>query len=387
MQETMKPTHKIIFTMLTIVAAVSIFSACEKDDNTGTPVIDYVRITRPESSDSLLIGAGQGQLIAIMGKNLGKAVAIWFNDRPSRLTPTYVNDNTILARVPSEIPLDITNKLKLLFSNGYELVYDFEVQINNPRLDGMQVEYVKDGDIAIIRGDYFYEPLTVKFEGGAEGQLESVTDNEIQVRVPSGAQPGQITVTTNFGEGKSNFWFRDNRNLLIHNDPYSGWWGSDKVVPSTDPLAINGNFTRMTGSIGAWGWTEWIGGREDALSTKNNLPDEAVLSPAKYVLKFEINTLKPFNGNRIKIMLGEVDNNRSKTLNWDTEPYYWEPPFDTKGKWLTVTIPFNEIVADYSTGWRVRPEGYGVKIWFHGPGALTADMAFDNLRVVPATLQ
>jgi hypothetical protein len=371
--------------MLMIVSAVSIFASCEKDsDGGGTPVIDYVRITRPESSDSLLIGAGQGQLIAIMGKNLSNVVAIWFNDRPAQLTPTYINNTTVLVRVPTEIPLQIENKMKMLFGNGYELIHEFEVQISEPRIDAMQVEYVKDGDVAVIRGDYFYEPLTVKFEGGAEGELESVTDTEIQVRVPAGAQPGQITVTTNFGEMKSNFWFRDNRNLLIHNDPYSGWWGADKVVAETDPLAINGKFTRITANIGSWGWTEWIGGKEDALSTSKNLPDDAVLSPNKYVMKFEINTLKPYNGNRIKFMIGQVN---GPDPNWDNEPYFWEPPFDTQGKWQTVTIPFSEVIDKFTTNWGVRPQGYGVKIWFHGPGTLAADIAFDNLRVVPADLQ
>ncbi len=370
--------------MLTIVSVAGIFTACEKDDDGGTPVIDYVRITRPESSDSLLVGAGQGQLIAIMGKNLGQAQAIWFNDRPSRLTPTYISNTSILVRVPAEIPLEVTNKLKLLFANGYELLHDFEVQISEPRIDGMTVEYVKEDDIAVIRGDFFYQPLTVKFEGGATGELVAVTDTEIQVRVPAGAQPGQITVTTNFGEMKSNFWFRDNRNMLIHNDPYSGWWGAGNVVPSTDPLAINGNFTRITANIGSWGWTEWIGGREDALGTSKNLPADAVLNPGKYVMKFEINTLKPYNGNRIKFMIGQVNN---PDPSWDNEPYFWEPPFDTKGKWLTVSIPFDEVVAKYVTNWRVRPDGYGVKIWFHGPGTLAADIAFDNLRVVPVDLQ
>jgi len=286
--------------------------------------------------------------------------------------------------VPAEIPLEVTNKVKLVFSNGFELLYDFEVQISEPRIDGMTVEYVKEDDIAVIRGDFFYQPLTVKFAGGVTGELVSVTDQEIQVRVPAGAEPGQITVTTNFGEMKSNFWFRDNRNLLIHNDPYSGWWGAGNVVPGTDELAINGNFTRITANIGSWGWTEWIGGKEDALSTSKNLPDDAVLNPGKYVMKFEINTLKPYNGNRIKFMIGQVN---GPDPSWDNEPYFWEPPFDTKGKWLTVSIPFEEVVAKYVTNWGVRTQGYGVKIWFHGPGTLAADIAFDNLRVVPEDLQ
>lgn len=379
----MKPINKILLALLIIAAAASVFTACEKD-SVGTPVIDYVRITRPESSDSLLIGAGQGQLIAIMGKNLGGAVAIWFNDRPSRLTPTYITNSSLIVRVPSEIPLQISNKLKLLFSNGYELLYDFEVQISKPQVDGMTVEYVKEGDVAVIRGNFFYEPLTVTFAGGAVGQLEEVTDTELKVKVPAGAQPGQITVTTNFGEMKSNFWFRDNRNMLIHNDPWTGWWGSGNVVPGTDPMAINGNFTRITGNIGSWGWTEWIGGKEDALGTSHNLPDDAVLNPQKYVMKFEINTLKPYNGNRIKFMIGQVN---GPDPNWDNEPYFWEPPFDTKGKWQTVSIPFDDVVKKYVTNWGLRPQGYGVKVWFHGPGSLAADIAFDNLRVVLKDLQ
>ena len=84
----MKAIYKILFVVLAISSVAGIFTACEKDGDGGTPSINYVRVTRPESSDSLLVGAGQGQFIAIIGKNLGGAVAIWFNDRPSRLTPT-----------------------------------------------------------------------------------------------------------------------------------------------------------------------------------------------------------------------------------------------------------------------------------------------------------
>jgi hypothetical protein len=60
----------------------------------------------------------------------------------------------------------------------------------------------------------------VSFEGGVNGEIISVKDQEIQVRVPAGAQPGQITVKTNFGETKSDFWFRDSRNHFIDSDPY-----------------------------------------------------------------------------------------------------------------------------------------------------------------------
>ncbi len=375
----MKSINKILLLLLMTVGTISMFTSCKKDE-AGVPSIDYIRITRPESSDSLLVRAGQGQLVAIVGNNLQDAVEVWFNDQPSRLTPTYITNKTILVSVPSNIPLSVNNTLKIVFKNGYVLNHSFEVEISEPLVSMMDVEYVAENEVAVIRGDYFYAPLTVTFTGGVQGTIENLTDQEIQVRVPAGAQPGPITVETNFGTTESEFWFRDDRNILIHNDPWSGWWGQNNVVPGTDPLAINGNFTRITANIGSWGWTEWIGGKEDALSTSHNLPDEAVLNPEKYNMKFEINTLKPFNGNRIKFMIGQVN---GPDPNWDTEPFFWEPPFDTQGEWRTVTISFDEVVDNYVTNWGVRPQGYGVKIWFHGPGSLDADIAFDNLRVVP----
>ena len=69
--------QSILFIMA--FAAISTFTACKKDSlpNGGEPRITYVRITNPNSSDSLLVAAPQGKLIAIMGENLGEAVEIW----------------------------------------------------------------------------------------------------------------------------------------------------------------------------------------------------------------------------------------------------------------------------------------------------------------------
>jgi Surface glycan-binding protein B xyloglucan binding domain len=376
----MKSIHKILFIVLATAGMASFFTSCKKDENTGTPSVNYVRITRPTSSDSLLVAAGQGQLIAIVGDNLQDAVEIWFNDQQSRLTPTYITKSTILVSVPTNIPKTINNTLKIVFKNGFVLNHQFKVQISEPLVSSMVSEYVKTGEIATIRGNYFYAPVTVTFEGGVTGDIVSLKDEEIQVKVPAGALPGPIKVKTNFGETKSDFWFRDNRNLLITADPLSGWWGWDYVVNGTDPLAIDGNFLRVTKTIGAWAWTEVAGGPEADLATSHNFPDEAAVSPEKYYLKFEVNTLKPYTTNMIKIMIGQVFDPQP---DFNVEPYFWRPPFDTKGQWQTVVIPFEEVSANYKLNWGVRPQGYGVRILFHGDGSLDTDIAFDNFRVVP----
>ncbi|HTM93980.1 MAG TPA: glycan-binding surface protein [Flavisolibacter sp.] len=376
----MKSIHKILLILLAIAGTASLFTSCKKDENTGTPSISYVRITRPTSSDSLLVAAGQGQLIAIVGDNLQGAVEVWFNDQQARLTPTYISKTSLLVSVPSNIPTKITNKLKIVFKNGYVLLHDFKVQISKPIVSSMVSEFVNDGDIATIRGNYFYAPITVTFKGGSVGDVVSLKDQEIQVKVPAGAQPGQIVVKTNFGETKSDFWFRDPRNHFIDSDPYEGWWNSSYVVSNpgpNDPPKISGNYIRFTKAVGSWSWNELAGGPASAMPNhSNNIPAEAILKPEDYYLKFEVNTIKPYTGNVVKINVGLIAE--------DNNGYKWQPPYDTKGQWQTVVIPLTDVFAEYNPKPTVNPSGYWTRLLIgHAPGDWDADIAFDNFRVVP----
>ena len=380
----MKSINKILLVLIMLTGVAGIFIACDKNnDDSGTPSVNYVRITRPESSDSLLVGAGQGRLIAIVGDNLKDAVEVWFNDRQAVLTPTYITDKSILVSVPNPIPKDISNKLKIVFKNGFILYHDFVVQISAPYVAGMTSEFVNDGDVATIRGDFFYEPLTVTFAGGVAGTIVSVTDLAIQVRIPAGAQPGRITVKTNFGETKSNFWFRDSRNHFIDSDPYEGWWNSSYVISNpgpADPVKISGNYIRFTKQIGSWSWNELAGGPSSAMPVHSkNIPDAAIIKPADYYLKFEVNTVKPYNANLLKINLALIAE--------DNDAYKWNPPYDTKGQWQTVVIPLEEVFASYAVKPTVSAAGYWCRLLMgHAPGDLDADICYDNFRVVPKVL-
>lgn len=371
----------IKFTIVLLVGYTAFFlGSCKKNAVDDLPAISYVRVTNPISSDSLLVSAGQGQLIAIVGSNLQDAVEIWFNDQKARLTPTYISDNTILVSVPSQIPTTITNKMKIVFKNGYELIYDFAVKISKPYINNMVCEFVNDGNVATLIGNYFYAPVTITFAGGKTGEIVSLKDQEVQVKVPTGALSGQVIVKTNFGETKSDFIFRDPRNHFIDSDPYEGWWNSGYVISnpaSTDPPLISGNYIRFTKKIGSWSWNELAGGPASAMPTHSkNIPDAAITKPEEYYLKFEVNTIKPYNGNVVKIncCLSAEDNNG----------YKWQPPYDTKGQWQTVTIPLTEVFADYTPKPVVNSGGYWCRLLMgHAPGDLDADICFDNFRVVP----
>jgi len=375
----MKNTYKsILFIALAIVMTV-FYTSCTKDKIASTPWISYVRITNPASADSLLASAGQGQLIAIVGGNLQDARQIWFNDQKATLTPTYITITSILVNVPTQVPISINNKLKIIFADGDSLLYNFTVSISKPVINSMDCEYVPDGGVATIHGNFFYPPLTVTFPGGAIGILPTVdaTNQILKVVVPTGTQPGQITITTKFGATKSDFWFKDNRNIFISSDPWGGWSGLNFVVSNpgpTDPPAINGNYIRVKQSIGSWDWIELVNG----LYTKN-IPDDAILHPSLYYLKFELCTTLPYNSNGMRFVIGKADGNSGY--------YSWNPPYDTKGVWETVTIPFEDIMSSYTTPNIVIPSGYYTMIVFEGNGTLNCDMSFDNFRVVPKIIK
>lgn len=381
----MKSTYKSLLFLLFALAVTGMFTGCSEEDsqpNGGKPLISYIRVTSPASADSLIAKAGQGSMIAIIGQNLQEARQIWFNNQPATLTPTFITNTSIITRVPTQIPTKISNKMKIIFANGDSLLHEFKVDISEPVINSMLSEYVNAGQVATIYGNYFYAPLTVTFTGGVSGEVVKVTDNTLQVTVPAGAQPGPITIASNFGESESDFWFRDNRNLIASFDgSTSGMWHGPAFIVSSDPdiPAINNKFIRINRELGAWAWFEmYVGPRNSdvALETRN-IPADAFANPAKYRLKFEVNTLKPLTGAEVRMYMGTGDMGSERGTH-----YNWKPNVDTKGTWQTVSIPFEDFwKANKQFGY--SPAGYGVSFHFSGALPVSANFGLDNMRVVP----
>ncbi len=385
----MKLNFKSLLFLFCAFAMAGMFSACSEDEdlpNNGTPAISYIRVTNPDASDSLIAKAGQGAMIAIVGQNLGNAREIWFNDLRGSLSPTFITNTSIITRVPSDIPTDISNRMKIIFANGDSLLYDFVVDISEPVITGMLSEYVNTGEVATIYGNYFYEPVMVTFTGGVEGEVVSVSEesNAIEVRVPEGAEPGPVTVKTNFGEVESDLWFRDNRNIIASFDgTTAGLWHGPAYIKASDPEIpnINGNFIRVKRELGPWAWFEmYVGPAEsDVAKETKNIPAEAFANPGDYELKFEVFTLAPLTGAEIKMYMGP------KMADERGTSYTWKPNVDTGGKWETVSIPFEEFYAA-NQSFAYNPAGYGVSFHFSGPLAVNANFAIDNMRVVPTSV-
>lgn len=387
------------------LASISIYYSCGKENipqNSGQPSIDYIRLTNPEVADSLITGGRLGLMIAIVGNNLGQAREVWFNDQKSIPVPTYVSNNSVLINIPTTPPGEITNKLRIVFADGSVLEYDFRVELDAPVLHAMENEYALAGETISLRGNFFYGPVKVFFRGDVEADVIEEEVDHLVIRVPEGAQKGPLKVRTPHGESESGFWYRDDRNILIDSDPKRGWWPDPNVpadvervkVISTpgpdDPPSIAGNYLRITGTVA--GWLSVVGGPAGAMGPlAERFPDDAILHPENYNFKFEVNTIKPYNAGIVKLNFGIQQPDFPKLAHYSVAE--WRPPYDSKGKWHTITIPFEDMVESYRNApapgpvhLAVSPDGrYASRVVISGNpnDILDCDMAFDNFRIVP----
>lgn len=393
----------IKYLILLVIPAVMgvIFSSCEKEDDNnvdiGNPKVLYIRTTDPAKADSLLVGAFMGNLIAIIGEDLGYTVELWFNDQRAQLNPTYVTDKTIIVNVPSSVPTEINDKIRFVFKNGEEMLYDFKVNVPAPEIASIQCEYVPDGGTAVLYGDFFFEPIKVTFPGGLEGEVVAVEKLKLEVIVPDGAGSGKLTVSTNFGRVESDFLFRDNRGVFWNFDDLTGGgWRPGANV--SDVNGVSGNYAILSGLLEAtWQWKDdnleidlWgqaAGRPPGPLFTGN--PDDMIL-------KFEANVVKEWTGAYMNFIFSPWDNagNAVNTNNTIAKgqwiPWQKDGAFKTNG-WITVSLPLSEFV--YSHDRTINnlkldyPNGCGslsVFVWGPVPNPPNdIEIHVDNFRVVP----
>ncbi len=337
-------------------------TSCNKDEDMkpgdiGNPRVLYIRSTNPAAADSLLAGAFMGSLIAIVGEDLGHTVELWFNDQQATLSPTYVTDRTIIVSVPSSVPGEVTNQIRFVFSNGEEMFYEFFVNVPAPVINSIKSEYVEDGDIAVLHGDFFFEPTTVTFTGGKEAEIVSLDKTELQVRVPEGAEMGEITVSTNFGAAVSDFLFRDNRNLVVDfdgmvhrswNSPIAHVEAGEGKVP---PCSGNYTYFEMEG-VGAWQWVNELNMMyvaEDPYTGRGNIPIfPGAATVNEWGVRFEINVPVEWREIPLEVFFAPFGADHGRDIpvplvRW--RPWEEEGVFQTDG-WVTVTIPLTEFNED-----------------------------------------
>ncbi|HEY4786358.1 MAG TPA: glycan-binding surface protein [Bacteroidales bacterium] len=403
----MKRYIKFLYSLFVLIGMIGmILSSCKKETSAGTPAISYIRVTDPLKSDSLLNAAYLGNMIAIVGSNLGSVNQIWFNDQQATLNPVYVTDQTILVIVPDSIPKIVTNKMKLVYGSSDTISYDFKAIVPPPVVTSMVCEYVKDGDVATIQGGYFIDdpniPLQVLFPGNIPATIQSFSKTFLKVIVPSGSTPGPITVKSLYGSTLSKFYFRDNRNIFLDFDNLTaaGGWRSG-VVGNSNPDPISGNYVRFSGSMSGGAGATW---NEDAFSfdlwpIANGRSQVPLYSGdlSNAAVKFECNVYNAWSASALQIIFTPYATTGTNSYIADSNvprglwiPWQSAGTYTTNG-WITVTIPLANFIYSYD-GTTCKTKltqdmlyGCTFFIWNGGVAGkdCTPSLAIDNIRIVP----
>lgn len=395
-------------TLLLVMMVGPFFQSCEKEEerSSGLPKIHYVRVTDPAKSDSLLVSAFLGNTIALMGENLTNVKEIWFNDQQAYLNTSYITDFSIIVSVPTVIPEVVTNEITLVTYNDDTSTHPFGVDVPAPLLNGMLCEFVPDGSDAVIKGNYFIDdenvPLQVFFPGNLEGEVKSVSIDEVVVTVPAGAGVGPVSVKTIYGSSRSGFFFRDDRNYILDWDVLdaAGGWRSG-VIDNSNPAGISGNYVRFNGEMSAEAGATW---NEDAHSfnlwnASNGRPDLPFYDGdlSKAALKFECYVIDDWKSAALQMIFTpySVSGTNGYIADGTTPRGLWSPWLETGSYvtegWTTVTVPMSNFHFDHTgkdIGVTTTKEMLGGLTFFVWHGGVDGEecnvhMCIDNIRIVP----
>ncbi len=393
--------------LLITVFSAQMFTGCNDDDTSSgaVPEIDHIRLNDPMKSDSLLVSASLGQVIAIMGNNLADVRGIWFNDQEAILNTSYITNGTIVVTVPTGIPEAVTDSMTLVTSSGVTVQYPFKVQVPPPTVVSMKCEYVQAGEEAIINGNYFLEtenkPLQVFFPGNVAAEVTDVQLKQIKVVVPEGTSSGPISVKTLYGRSTSGFHFRDDRNIFLDFDTKIADGGWRAGVYESEG-GISDNYVKFTGDIPG-DLSDW---NEDAFSfnywptsTARTDDDDQILwngDLADAVLKFEVNVTSEWSGNALQMIFTGPDVAATNSFIANGSPRGLWRPWETEGNYVTdgwITVSFNLTDFKYTHEGEISGTDFdksflsGLTLFVYNGGiegtACSPTILIDNIRVVP----
>lgn len=164
------------------------FTACsDSNSDGGVPEITGVRSCDPEKADSLFTKAGPGQVIAVIGNNLGSALKVYINDQEAYFNPTMNTDHSIVVNVPTEangfvltaFDSSLKDEIRVETTHG-TAVYSFKITAPYPSISRLQAKYPREaGDEINIYGLNLVDVEKAYFTDVTAEELEGVEWKEI----------------------------------------------------------------------------------------------------------------------------------------------------------------------------------------------------------------
>lgn len=199
-----------LFSVMALTLLVSLFTGCTDDaDANRAPEIAYVRITDPEKADSTFTQAFPGAMIAIIGKNLQGATALYINDQPVNFNTNMNTDKSLIATIPTEengFELTLWNdrlspEIRIVTPRG-EARYSFKVLAPRPEIARVAAPYPrKEGDVLTVYGLNFLDITRIYFSDVNPYPSKKLDDNgnpiEEEVQKGTEADATDYTVAHN----------------------------------------------------------------------------------------------------------------------------------------------------------------------------------------------
>ena len=357
-------------------------TSCSKKSGVGYGIPSIDSVGQPLGSTTIDSGSFN-QWVIIYGNNLASAQSVSFNDQSVPYQLIYASDTSVTVQIPRAIPQSVTNTIKVVTKGG-TATFGFTTVIPPLQVTDMFNEYTPVGDTLVVVGQNFdlygldTTATTVTFTGGSSVSVAGGTATTLKVVVPSGAQPGPITVkgpSPNNANQTTTAWYMDNRNFLFSMTSFNGWNGSSFLSDGPSPAPINGPYFNVNVSWqGGYAWSPYC-------SNYCAIPAALVNDATQYVnyaLKFEMIT--PAGSAALPEQLYMCFN------NGNFKSYMYDPsgngtfPFSTGGGWETFTVPLSSWgnLAGFT-----YTSSMIMEFMLQGPNPCQSDFAICNFRLVP----
>ena len=153
---------KKIYCIIYLFCIAFSFAACSDNDSNsgGVPEITGVRSCDPAKADSLFTKASCGQILALIGNNLGNALKVYINDQEAYFNPTMNTDHSIVVTVPTEkngfkltaFNSDLKDEIRVETTHG-SCTFAFKITAGYPSISRIAADYPREaGDEINIFG-------------------------------------------------------------------------------------------------------------------------------------------------------------------------------------------------------------------------------------------
>ena len=164
-------------------------ASCSDSDSasSGTPEITGVRSCDPALADSLFTKASCGQILALIGNNLGGALKVYINDQEAYFNPTMNTDHSIVVTVPTEangfqltaFNSNLKDEIRVETSHG-TCTYAFKITGGYPSISRIAANYPREtGDEINVYGLNLTDIEKAYFTDESAAHLDNTTWTEI----------------------------------------------------------------------------------------------------------------------------------------------------------------------------------------------------------------